>query len=90
MNQAKVSRLQDFSDSQSKRFGGAGGGEGRPAALAAEHFTLHERANDVVTAKCNAIRGGAVSWLAQTTPAWRQELAVPAPHFEGLDFMFSA
>lgn len=89
MNQPKVSRLQDFSDSCSKRFSSTGAGERWSAALAAEHFMLHKCANDVVMVRCNAVWGGVGSWLAQTVPAWGQELAVPAPHLEGLDFMFS-
>lgn len=68
MNQAKVSRLQDFSDSQSKRFGGSEANEGQPAAPAAQHFTLYEHANDAVMLKCNAIKGEAVSWLIWNMP----------------------
>lgn len=59
-------------------------------ALAAEHFTLHEGAKDGAMVKRDGVRAGAVSWLAPTLPAWGQELSVPAPRFEGLDFVFSA
>lgn len=59
----------------------AGSSKGQAAALAAEHFMLHEHANDAGMAKCSTV-GGEQS-------AQGQELAVPAPRFEGLDFLFS-
>lgn len=59
-------------------------------ALAAERFTLHEGANDGAMVTRDGVRAGAVSWLAPTVPARGQELSVPVPRFEGLDFAFSA
>lgn len=39
----------------------AGSSKGQAAALAAEHFMLHEHANDAGMAKCSTVGGGAVS-----------------------------
>lgn len=81
VKQAKLSRLQDFSDSQYKVWR-AGTGEVWPAVLAAEHFTLHKRANHIVMVKCNAIMGEAVHTRVgaragcPSSPLWRTRLHV--------------